>query len=122
MGKATRLLKDLSGKVGQLVFVQTKVGKTAVYVANDPSEEPKRTAPQMMLRLAWAILAALYVQFHKTLRRSHEGLKPGISDYNEFISDNIKMCRVYMTKTERQNGGSILFPCQISRGSLESID
>lgn len=114
-------MKDLSGKIGQLVFVQTKSGKTAVYVAAEPKDEPVRTAPQMAIRLAWAILAALFVQFHKTLRRSHEGLRPGVTDYNAFLSDNTKMCRVYMSKSERQNGGSILFPCQISRGSLESI-
>lgn len=121
MARAIKLLKDLSGKIGQLVFVQTKSGKTAVYVAAEPKDEPVRTAPQMAIRLAWAILAALFVQFHKTLRRSHEGLRPGVTDYNAFLSDNTKMCRVYMSKSERQNGGSILFPCQISRGSLESI-
>ena len=122
MGKAKKLLKDLSGKVGSLVFSQKKSGVTSVYVAPEPKKVPTRSKSQMRLRLAWITLAALYVQFQKTLKHSHEGLKPGITDYNAFLQDNTKNCQVYLSKTERQNGGCLLLPCQITRGSLQSID
>ena len=115
-------MKDLSGKIGQLIFSQRKSGKTSVYVAPEIKETPTRSKLQMLLRLAWVTLAAIYVQFHKTLKRSHEGLKPGTTDYNAFLQDNTKTCRTYITKTEKANGGCILLPCLISRGSLQSID
>ena len=122
MGKATKLLKDISGKVGSLMFKQTKSGKTSVYVAPDVKETPTRTKAQMLVRMAWVTLIALFKMFRKTLKHSHENLLPGRSDYNAFLADNTKNCRAYLTKTEFRNGGSLLIPCQISQGSLESIN
>lgn len=121
MGKATKLLKDISGKVGSLMFKQTKSGKTSVYAAPDVKETPTRTKAQMLIRMAWVTLIALFKMFRKTLKHSHENLLPGRSDYNAFLADNTKNCRAYLTKTEFRNGGSLLIPCQISQGSLESI-
>ena len=121
MGKATKLLKDISGKVGSLMFKQTKSGKTSVYAAPDVKETPTRTKAQMLVRMAWVTLIALFKMFRKTLKHSHENLLPGRSDYNAFLADNTKNCRAYLTKTEFRNGGSLLIPCQISQGSLESI-
>lgn len=121
MGKATKLLKDISGKVGSLMFMQTKSGKTSVYAAPDVKETPTRTKAQMLVRMAWVTLIALFKMFRKTLKHSHENLLPGRSDYNAFLADNTKNCRAYLTKTEFRNGGSLLIPCQISQGSLESI-
>ena len=69
MGKATGLLKELSGKIGPLQFQQTKSGKVAVYVAPEVPETPLRTKAQGELRMAWGNLGAVYTQFHKTLRR-----------------------------------------------------
>ena len=122
MGKATKLLKDISGKVGSLMFKQTKSGKTSVYAAPDVKETPTRTKAQMLGLMAWVTLIALFKMFRKTLKHSHENLLPGRSDYNAFLADNTKNCRAYLTKTEFRNGGCLLIPCQISQGSLESIN
>ena len=121
MGKATGLIKELSGKVGPLMFQQTKSGKVAVYVAPEVPETPMRTKKQMELRLAWGNLGAVYSQFHKTLKRSHEGLEAGRSDYNAFIKDNTRMTCVYLKKYELANGGCVLAPYKISNGKLQSI-
>lgn len=121
MGKATGLIKELSGKVGPLMFQQTKSGKVAVYVAPEVPETPMRTKKQMELRLAWGNLGAVYSQFHKTLKRSHEGLEAGRSDYNAFIKDNTRMTCVYLKKYELANGGCVLAPYKISNGKLPSI-
>ena len=121
MGKATGILKELSGKIGPLQFQQTKSGKVAVYVAPEVPETPMRTKKQMELRLAWGNLGAVYSQFHKTLKRSHEGLEAGRSDYNAFIKDNTRMTCVYLKKYELANGGCVLAPYKISNGKLPSI-
>ena len=122
MAKAIGLLKELSGKIGPLVFTQRKSGKTSVYMAPETKETPTRTKAQMLIRLVWITLAALYTMFHKTLKRGHENLAAGLSDYNQFLSDNTKLCRVYISKTDHQQGGCVLAPVQITRGSLPSIE
>lgn len=121
MGKATGLMKELSGKIGPLQFQQTKSGKVAVFVAPEVPDTPLRTKKQMEIRLAWGNLGAVYSQFHKTLKRSHEGLAAGTSDYNAFIKENTRMTCVYLKKSELANGGCVLAPYKISDGKLPSI-
>lgn len=122
MGKATGLLKELSGKIGPLQFQQTKSGKVAVYVAPEVPETPLRTKAQGELRMAWGNLGAVYTQFHKTLKKSHEGLPAGTSDYNAFIKENVRMTCVYLKKSELDNGGCVLAPYKISNGKLQGIE
>ena len=121
MGKATGVLKDLSGKIGSLMFSQKKSGKTSVYLAPEVKETPARTKLQMLIQLVWANLGALYSMFNKTLKHGHEDLPDGISDYNQFIADNCKMVRVYLDKTAALNGGCVLAPVLITRGKLPSV-
>lgn len=122
MGKATGLLKELSGKIGPLQFQQTKSGKVAVYVAPEQPETPLRTKAQGELRMAWGNLGAVYTQFHKTLKKSHENLPAGTSDYNAFIKENVRMTCVYLKKSELDNGGCVLAPYKISNGKLQGIE
>lgn len=121
MGKATGLLAEISGRVGALMFSKKKSGKTSVYLAPEKKDTPTRTRLQMLIRLVWANLGALYTMFHKTLKQGHENLKDGMSDYNAFIQDNTKLCRVYISKSEHLSGGCVLAPVQITRGSMPSI-
>lgn len=122
MGKATGLLKELSGKIGPLQFQQTKSGKVAVYVAPEVPETPLRTKAQGELRMAWGNLGAVYTQFHKTLKKSHENLPAGTSDYNAFIKENVRMTCVYLKKSELENGGCVLAPYKISNGKMQGIE
>lgn len=121
MGKAKGLMKELSGKIGPLMFVQKKSGKTAVFEAPEVNETPVRTRAQMLLRLTWGNLGAVYTQFNKTLKHGHEDLEAGRTDYNAFVAENTKMTRVYLSKAALQNGGCVLAPYQITRGKLPSI-
>lgn len=108
MGKAIGVMSELSGKIGPLIFSQKKSGKTAVYEAPVVKDTPTRTRKQMLLRLTWGNLGAVYSQFNKTLKRGHENLESGRTDYNAFISENTKMTRVYLSKYDVQNGGCVL--------------
>lgn len=55
------------------------------------------------------------------LRRGFEELPQHMSVYNAFIQANLGVVKVYITKRMKLNGGAILAPYQITRGSLPSI-
>ena len=66
-------------------------------------------------------MAAVYRQFNQTLKKGFEGLNGKMNDYNAFIQANTNVVKVYVPKSVRLNGGSVLAPYQITRGSLPSV-
>jgi len=66
-------------------------------------------------------MAAIYRQFNQTLKKGFEGLNGKMNDYNAFIQANTNVVKVYVPKSVRLNGGSVLAPYQITRGTLPSI-
>lgn len=119
MAKISGVATQLSGKVGQLIYRQTKYG-TVVYEARKASV-PQRTEAQMQVRTQWSNLAAVYKQFNQTLKKGFEGLNGKMNDYNAFIQANTNVVKVYVPKSVRLNGGSVLAPYQITRGTLPSV-
>lgn len=119
MAKVNGVATQLSGKVGQLIYRQTKYG-TVVYEARKTSV-PQRTEAQMQVRTQWGNLAAVYKQFNQTLKKGFEGLNGKMNDYNAFIQANTNVVKVYVPKSVRLNGGSVLAPYQITRGTLPSV-
>ena len=121
MGKATGQSKNLRGKIGQMIYYQRKDGTTVVYEAREKAATPVRTEAQMQIRTQWSNLGAVYTQFHKTLKKGFEGLEAGLSDYNAFIQANVGVCKVYIPKWIRLNGGCVLAPYLVTRGKLPSV-
>ena len=121
MGKATGQSKNLRGKIGQMIYYQRKDGTTVVYEAKEKAATPVRTEAQMQIRTQWSNLGAVYTQFHKTLKKGFEGLEAGLSDYNAFIQANVGVCKVYIPKWIRLNGGCVLAEYQFCQGSLPPI-
>lgn len=121
MGKLFGVNTRISGKVGQYIFRQTKTG-TVISEAPVKPSTPLRTQRQMDIRTQWANLGAVYKLFDSMLRRGFEELPPGMNVYNAFIQANLGVVKVYITKKMRLNGGVILAPYQITRGSLPSIN
>ena len=120
MAKVNGVATHISGKVGELMFVQTKHG-TVVYEAPVVKKTPRRSEQQMSTRTQWANLGAMYMMFDGTLKRGFENLPTNMSVYNAFVQANLGVVKVYITKTMRLNGGCVLAPYQITRGSLPSI-
>ena len=120
MAKIYGVNTKISGKVGQLLYRQTKKGTIVSELPIKPAT-PLRTQRQMNIRAQWANLGAIYKQFDAMLRKGFEELPPSMNVYNAFIQANLGVVRVYITKTMRLNGGAILAPYQITRGSLPSI-
>ena len=119
MAKISGVATQLSGKVGQLIYRQTKYG-TVVYEARK-TNVPQRTEAQMQVRTQWSNLAAVYRQFNQTLKKGFEGLNGKMHDYNAFLQANTNVVKVYVPKSVRLNGGSVLAPYQITRGTLPSV-
>lgn len=120
MAKVNGVATQISGKVGELMFVQTKHG-TIVYEAPTVKKTPRRSEQQMGTRTQWANLGATYMMFDGTLKRGFENLPANMSVYNAFVQANLGVVKVYITKAMRLNGGCVLAPYQITRGSLPSI-
>ena len=120
MAKVNGVATQISGKVGELMFVQTKHG-TIVYEAPTVKKTPRRSEQQMGTRTQWANLGATYMMFDGTLKRGFEALPTNMSVYNAFVQANLGVVKVYITKAMRLNGGCVLAPYQITRGSLPSI-
>lgn len=120
MAKVNGVATQLSGKVGQLIYRQTKYG-TVVYEAPAKASVPQRTEAQMQIRTQWGNMAAVYRQFNQTLKKGFEGLNGKMNDYNAFIQANTNVVKVYVPRSVRLNGGSVLAPYQITRGTLPSV-
>ncbi len=120
MAKVTGVATQLSGRIGQFIYRRTKAG-TIVCEAPAKDSVPKRSEAQMQVRAQWGNLAAVFRQFNQTLKRGFEGLNGRMSDFNAFMQANVNVVKVYVGKKVLLNGGSVLAPYQITRGSLPSV-
>ena len=120
MAKVTGIATQLSGKVGQFIYRRTKSG-TVVCEAPAKVVVPNRSEAQMRVRAQWGNLAAVFRQFNQTLKKGFEGVNGRMSDYNAFLQTNMNVVKVYIAKNVLLNGGSVLAPYQITRGTLPSI-
>ena len=110
----------MRGSVGQYNFYQ-RAGETCVREKVAPKDTPTRTKKQMKRRVQWKNIQNIWAAFSNTLKPSFEGKSAKVSDFNEFMSANFGIVPVYLTKTEARQGGCVVAPYQITRGSLPSI-
>ena len=108
MAKVHGIATQLSGKVGQITYRQTKNG-TVAYESPMKPATPHRSEKQMEQRTQLANLGAVYSQFSPTLKHAFEGIH-GMSDYNAFVQANMGVCRVYLPKQVRLNAAQINGP------------
>lgn len=110
----------LSGRVGDLIYRQTKSG-TVVYQAPVRSSKQRATKQQMLTRIPITNLGANYSLYGYLLEQAFEYKKPHQSDYNCFVQMNHGHSPVYLTKSEKHYGSCVLAPYVISRGTLKII-
>lgn len=121
MGKAKGLLSDVQGQVGRLIVVHRKnCDHPIVYEARDVQKSAQRTENQAVMRMLFSNMGAIYSQLKSILANAFEGIGK-MNAYNAFVQANCKLCKVYITKDIRLNGGCVLAPYLISRGKLPSI-
>lgn len=110
----------MRGSVGQYTFKRLN-GQTVVSEKVDKKGIPVRTPAQMRQRMAWDNIIAIWRSFTGNMRPSFESKPRTRSDYNEFMSANIAGNRIYLTKAIALQGGAVVAPYQVTRGSMPTI-
>lgn len=121
MAILTGINSRLKGSAGDWTFAQVG-GKTVAKQKMAKKDNPRRTQAQMQRRCLWANLVNLYRAFDGNLKPSFEGKPAGCSHFNMFMAANIGTSNIYLPKAVAKNGGTVVGPYQITRGSLPSID
>ena len=108
-----------SGRVGTVRYY-TKNGMTYVRAASNSTVTNNRTVAQMLQRLTFASLGALYSTFGEHLHGAFSTKAKNQSDYNAFIMANQGQ-GLYLTKQEKALGYSIALPVIIASGKLPEV-
>lgn len=109
---------------GSLGNVTLRKGLGGTTIASQ--KVPKKGTPigshaQMVLRMQMANLVNLWQAFNDRDKPSFESKGAKQSDFNAFVSKNMKRTPAFLTKTEASRNGSVATPILISEGSLPSI-
>lgn len=113
-------IRNLIGRVGGNVYYMNKGQNIARELA--PAISNPQTAAQQEQRMRWANLVSFYRANQPWMKRgSFESKKQTWSDYNAFVSANSKISPVFLTKGEAEQGGAVVAPYVVTKGSLPSV-
>lgn len=113
------IFRKQSGSIGDMTIRQVN-GQSVTSEKVTDVRQP-RTLAQMLRRVAWRNMQNFWTAFRNLLHPSFEARPRTWSDYNAFISANSGQNGVYLTASEASQGGCVVAPYQITRGSLNSI-
>lgn len=120
MSKLQGLFRKQRGSVGDVTFRQVH-GDTIVSEKSTNPAQP-RTPAQMRMRVRWRNIQNLFRAFSGTLHPSFEARPRNWSDVTAFMSANLGQNPVYLTKSQAEQGGCVVAPYQITRGSLPALN
>lgn len=113
-------IRNLIGRVGGNVYYMNKGQNIARELA--PAISNPQTAAQQEQRMRWANLVSFYRANQPWQKRgAFESKKQTWSDYNAFVSANSKISPVFLTKGEAEQGGAVVSPYIVTKGSLPSV-
>lgn len=113
-------IRNLIGRVGGNVYYMNKGQNIARELA--PAISNPQTAAQQKQRMRWANLVAFYRANLPWMKRgAFESKEQTWSDYNAFVSANSKVSPVYLTKKQAEQGGAVVAPYNVTKGSLPSV-
>lgn len=113
----------LKGKIGNTTYYTSKGRQLARQAQNNSNygANASRTPIQQSRRVMWPNLVNFYSANKTWMRKSFEGLKAGVSEFNKFIQLNINTANVALTKQEAQSKIWVPSKYRVSQGSLPSI-
>lgn len=113
-------IRNLIGRVGGNVYYMNKGQNIARELA--PAISNPQSAAQQEQRMRWANLVSFYRANQPWMKRgAFESKKQTWSDYNAFVSANSKISPVFLTKGETEQGGAVVAPYVVTKGSLPSV-
>ena len=98
-----------------------RCGDLVVRGRRNSSYRDPATEEQLLGRMRFANQINLWRRFPKGFQPMFEGRRPGVSDYNMFVSHNMQSDPVYLTRHEAENRGCVLTQIAVSDGTLPSI-
>lgn len=113
------IISKMYGSAGNLTFKQTG-GQTIVSEKVTQTTDAK-TELQLKQRMKWANVVRMYQVLSPYMKLAFGGTQNGRSDYNKFVSANLALQPVYLTKAEVNAGACIVAPYKITQGKLKSI-
>ena len=113
------IISKLNGSAGNLTFKQLG-GKTVVSEKISSTTDAK-TSPQQKQRMKWANVVRMYKVLRDYMKLAFGGSTNGRNDYAKFVSTNLALAPVYLTKQEVNAGACIVAPYAITQGILKSI-
>lgn len=119
MAKLTGLFRKQRGSIGDVTFRQLK-GQTVTSEKATSVAQP-RTLAQMLRRVVWRNVQNFWSSTNNVLHPSFESIPRTWSDYNAFMSANVSRTGVYLPADIARQGGCLVAPYQVTRGSLPSI-
>lgn len=84
-------------------------------------EGARRSEAQQLRRSKWGNLVNFYKAIKSWQPKAYEGLKPGQTDYNLFMSLNANSTPVYLTRQLVEAGGAVADEFKVSKGSLPAL-
>ena len=119
MARLTGIISKLNGSAGNLTFRQNG-GQTVVSEKITQTTNAK-TELQQKQRLKWANIIREYQVLQPYMKLAFGGTRNGRNDYNKFMSTNLSMAPVYLTKAGANAGMCIVAPYEITHGTIRSI-
>lgn len=116
MSKGSLFWGNAVGKLGESVFYRAN-GQQRNRTYLKEIKNPK-TRAQMTNRVKWANVINSWRMLKPYIAMGMQNRPTKQSDYNAFVSMNVKSSSVYLLKEEAQQNGSLLFPYVITRGTL----
>lgn len=120
MSKGSLFWGNAQGKLGETVFYRAggqQRNRTYIKSFLNP-----KTRAQMTQRVKWPNVVAWWRLFKPFIQMGMMDKPLGQSDYNHFMSLNLRQTPAYMTKDEAAAGGSVLAVYSMTSGSLPAID
>lgn len=107
-----------SGSMGGITY-RTLGGETISSQKRGKSSV-KPSYAQSVNIVSWANAVNFWQAFEGNDRPSFENRRPRVSDFNEFIAAS-RNTPVYLTRPQSQQGGCVVAPYRVTRGTLPSI-
>ena len=82
---------------------------------------PVRSTKQMIRRMGWANIVAMWGSFTGNLKPSFERKGIRHSDFNAFMATNLDITNVYLKREEVRHNACVAAPYTMSQGSLPTI-
>lgn len=113
----------MRGKVGAFSYYVSDTRQIVRQAQNNSNygSTATRSPQQQSRRVLWSNLVNFYKGNKAWMKKSFEGLKPGVSEFNKFMQLNIGVSHVALTKEQARKNVFVIQPLQISEGSLPSI-